>query len=86
MSLISGNFFFIRWESLLGSVSCGSVSSRSGIFIYDVFIISWKSVIISVFSIFSWWGSIFITSLYGSGIFFNRFGSTVSVRCFTFFG
>lgn len=85
MSLISGNFFFIRWESLLGSVSCGSVSSGSGIFIYDIFIISWSSVIISIFSIFSW-GSIFITSLYGSGIFFNRFGSTVSVRCFTFFG
>ena len=86
MSLISGNFFFIRWESLLGSVSCGSVSSGSGIFIYNVFIISWESVIISVFSVFSWRGSIFITSLYGSGILFNRFGSTVSVRCFTFFG
>ena len=86
MSLISGNFFFIRWESLLGSVSCGSVSSGSGIFIYNVFIISWKSVIISVFSVFSWRGSIFITSLYGSGILFNRFGSTVSVRGFTFFG
>ena len=85
MSLISGNFFFIRWESLLGSVSCGSVSSGSGIFIYNVFIISWSCVIISVFSVFSW-GSVFITSLYGSGIFFNRFGSTVSVRCFTFFG
>ena len=85
MSLISGNFFFIRWESLLGSVSCGSVSSGSGIFIYDIFIISWSGVIISIFSVFSW-GSIFITSLYGSGIFFNRFGSTVSVRCFTFFG
>ena len=85
MSLISGDFFFIRWESLLGSVSCGSVSSGSGIFIYNVFIISWSGIIISVFSVFSW-GSVFITSLYGSGIFFNRFGSAISVRCFTLFG
>ena len=85
MSLISGNFFFIRWESLLGSVSCGSVSSGSGIFIYDVFIINCL-VISCVFSVFSWRGSVFITGLYRGSIFFNRFGSTVSVRCFTLFG
>ena len=86
MSLISGNLLFIRWESLLGSVSCGSVCSGSGVFIsYDVFIIN-CFVISCVFSVFSWWGSVFITSLYRGSIFCNRFGSTVSVRCFTFFG
>ena len=84
MSLISRDFFLIRWESLLGNVSYGSVSSGSGVFIYDVFIIN-CFIISCVFCVFSW-GSVFITSLYRGSIFFNRFGSTVSVRCLTFCG